>query len=183
MINDRPHFLCKCVCGKEKMVYLYSLKNGKSRSCGCISVENCSKIGKSNHKGKNHDHPLYNIFMHIKRRCENKNCHAYHRYGGRGIKCLFASANEFISWAESNGYRKGLQVDRINNDGHYEPLNCRFVTSKENNNNTSRNVFIEHDGLRMTFANWCRHLNLNYSTTNSRRRRLGSHKAALGLLD
>lgn len=180
MICGRKYLPCKCDCGTVKSVYHYTIKSGKSKSCGCLAAENCAKIGRNNNKGSNWNHPLYNIFMHIKRRCENSNCHAYHRYGGRGIKCEFQNANEFILWAESNGYSKGLHVDRIDNDGNYSPDNCRFVTAAENCNNTSRNVFITHSGETKTLSQWCKFLGLNYSTVNSRRRRLGSHKAALG---
>ena len=182
-IGGRLYVHCRCDCGKEKMVYKNSLKKMKSRSCGCLAAESCSKIGKMNDKGRLWNNHLYNIFMHIKRRCNNEKCHAYHRYGGRGIKCLFIDVNDFIEWAEKSGYRKGLQVDRINNDGDYSRENCRLVTAEENCNNTSRNVRITHGGVTKTFAQWCKHLGINYSTANSRRRRLGSHLAALGLSD
>ncbi len=179
-INKRSYIKCVCACGVEKNVYCGSLKHGKSKSCGCLAAESCADVGRSNNKDCKWSHPLYNIFMHIKRRCENAKCHAYDRYGGRGIKCLFSDAKDFIDWAESNGYKKGLQVDRLDNDGHYSRDNCRLVTSQQNNNNKSSNIKITHNGETKTFAQWCRFLGVNYSTANSRRRRLGSHKAALG---
>ena len=73
----------------------------------------------------------------MKERCSNPKRKAYERYGGRGIKCLFNSPDEFINYVinELQIDPRGLQIDRINNNGHYEPGNIRFVTSKINNNN------------------------------------------------
>jgi len=80
---------------------------------------------------------LQQIFRDIKHRCSSPKYHAYHRYGGRGIKCLFNSSDEFINYIVSilKIDPRGLQIDRIDNDGNYEPGNIRFVTHKENCNN------------------------------------------------
>ena len=80
---------------------------------------------------------LKSRFRNIKERCNNPKRKAYERYGGRGIKCLFNSPDEFINYVinELQIDPRNLQIDRIDNDGHYEPGNIRFVTSKINNNN------------------------------------------------
>ncbi len=84
---------------------------------------------------------LRNLFYGIKHRCDNSNSCLYKYYGGRGIKCLFQSADKFINYVINNlGYNayekiKGLQIDRINNNGHYEKGNIRFATHQENCNN------------------------------------------------
>lgn len=83
---------------------------------------------------------IYKLWGTIKYRCYNQNYRYYHRYGGRGIVVCDEWKNDalaFINWALANGYSDGLQIDRINNDGNYEPSNCRFVTSQENNLNRS----------------------------------------------
>jgi len=80
-------------------------------------------------------HPLYSVLRSMKSRCYNKNVKNFKNYGGRGITLCEEwrrDARFFIRWGEKNGYRKGLQIDRINNDGNYEPDNCRFVTPREN---------------------------------------------------
>ncbi len=80
---------------------------------------------------------LRRLFQVIKDRCTNSNHPHYHRYGGRGIKLKFKSPDEFINYvmgALKVDPRK-LQIDRINNNGHYEPDNIRFVTAKVNSNN------------------------------------------------
>ena len=84
-------------------------------------------------------HPLYaNVYFNMKRRCYDSKTWNYKNYGGRGIRVCNKWNNDvvkFIEWALINGYGKGLQIDRINNDGDYSPDNCRFVTPKENSNN------------------------------------------------
>jgi len=73
----------------------------------------------------------------MKQRCTNKNAHNYNRYGGRGIKQKFDSSEKFIEYVLNilQIDPRGLQIDRIDNDRHYEPGNIRFVTAKENCNN------------------------------------------------
>lgn len=89
---------------------------------------------------------LRHKFQAMKRRCNNPECKDYKNYGGRGIKCLFESPDEFVDYVKNNlGVKtidqiKGLQIDRINNNGHYEKCNIRFVTAKENNNNRRDNL-------------------------------------------
>jgi hypothetical protein len=80
------------------------------------------------------------IWGGINARCDVKNTDDknHRHYGGRGIRNLFADFEEFFRWSVVNAYEPGLQIDRINNDGHYEPMNCRWVDGKENLRNTSR---------------------------------------------
>jgi hypothetical protein len=81
---------------------------------------------------------VYKLWGTIKYRCYNSNYRYYHRYGGRGIIVCDEWKNdalEFITWALANGYEEGLSIDRIDNDGNYEPINCRFVTAQVNNLN------------------------------------------------
>ena len=83
-------------------------------------------------------HPLYRIWSEMRQRCYNKNNKRYDDWGGRGIKVcndwLYASGS-FINWALSHGWKKGLLIDRIDNNGHYTPNNCRFTTPKISSNN------------------------------------------------
>lgn len=92
---------------------------------------------------------LYGIWQSMKTRCNNPNRKHSHRYVGRGISVCEEWANNYIafkSWAESNGYADDLSLDRIDNDGNYEPSNCRWATDKEQANNTSRNKFYFYKG-------------------------------------
>jgi len=83
-------------------------------------------------------HPLYKVWSAIRERCINKNCSTYEYYGGRGIDICNDWLNNpraFIEWALCHGWEKGLQIDRIDNDGNYQPSNCRFVTRGDNARN------------------------------------------------
>ena len=96
-----------------------------------------------NNKHKNYkhglcEHPLYNVWKNMKKRCYNKNVYNYKSYGGRGIIVCDEWRNNFkafYDWALNNDYEKGLEIDRVDNDGNYEPSNCRFVTRSENQKN------------------------------------------------
>lgn len=83
---------------------------------------------------------LCTVYHHIKQRCTNPKCRSYKDYGGRGIKCFFGSLDGFRNYVMNilQIDPRGLEIDRIDNDGHYEPGNIRFVTCKENNNNKGR---------------------------------------------
>src|SRR4051812_32000106 len=96
------------------------------------------------------------IWRKMRERCNNKNFIYYKMYGGRGISVCdeWSSSAPFIKWALNNGYTDVLTLDRINNDGNYEPGNCRWVTMKVQCNNRSDNVFIEHNGCAKTIAQW-----------------------------
>ena len=86
---------------------------------------------------------LHNIWSHMKRRCKNPKNHAYPRYGGRGIKVCDEWNESYIAfskWARKNGYSDLLSIDRINNDGDYEPKNCRWTTCTEQGKNTRVNI-------------------------------------------
>jgi len=84
---------------------------------------------------KRSSHPLYRVWHDMCSRCENPKRDYYQRYGGRGIiVCQEWRRNpgEFITWALNNGWRPGLWIDRIDNDGHYTPRNVRFITPRQN---------------------------------------------------
>lgn len=97
--------------------------------------------------------PLYGIFMAMHDRCENQKNQAFERYGGRGISvCDEWSINNiknFMSWAYENGWEKGLQIDRINNNKGYSPDNCRVVSPKENSRNRRSNKKVIINGEEM----------------------------------
>ena len=130
-------WLCQCECGNTKIVRGYNLRSGHTKSCGCYIVELTVKRQLKHGLSK---HPLYNVWYSLIDRCTNTHHRLYNRYGARGItvcKQWLDSYEEFYHWAISNGWKKGLQIDRRNNDGNYEPENCRFVTAKDNIRNST----------------------------------------------
>lgn len=150
--------LCRCVCLKDKMVWLSGLKSGKTKSCGCVSyAERAIKSTKS--KGI---YPSeWSSWHHAKQRCTNSSQDSYHRYGGRGIKMCDRWMNSFDNFLKDMGPRPpGTSLDRKNNSKDYEPGNCRWATREEQHNNTRRNVFLDFNGRRMTVSQWARFLKI-----------------------
>lgn len=123
---------CRCDCGTGRTVLGTSLRSARTVSCGCFVREHNAEIATTHGLT---DHPLYRIRSGMLFRCHNPKSTFFHRYGGRGIEVCpvwRASAATFIEWALANGWQPGLTIDRINNDGNYEPANCRFVSRGEN---------------------------------------------------
>lgn len=110
---------------------------------------------------------ILGIFNGMKQRCYNKNSTKYHRYGGRGITICdewLKNPQSFVDWSMDNGYADNLTIDRINNDGNYEPSNCRWATKKEQANNTSTNHRITYNGETHTLKEWSEKLGISYQT-------------------
>ena len=119
---------CKCECGELSIVALGKLRMGHTSSCGCYQKAMATKHGLCRH-------PLSTVWRGMKERSTNPRAFSYKRYGGRGIKVCDEWANDFkvfYDWAIQNGWKEGFEIDRINNDGNYEPSNCQFITHKEN---------------------------------------------------
>lgn len=133
------YFLARCLhCGKEFETQARHFKKLKScQKCAMgIRPKDCYRRTHGLKK-----HPLYSRWECMKKRCNNKNCRSYKTYGGFGIKvCEEWSKNfkSFYDWAMANGFKEELQLDRVDNDGDYEPGNCRWVTGLVNANNKSR---------------------------------------------
>lgn len=168
--RNHARFLCQCDCGNFKNILSRSLKSGKTKSCGCLAKEVHSK-SKFKYKKEKNFKRIYNIWNSMKQRCNNIKSKDYKNYGGRGIKVCDEWKNDFMSfynWTINNGYKDDLTLDRIDVNGNYEPNNCRWVTWKEQGNNTRVNRIIEYNGKKKTLSEWAKELNINYSTLNNR---------------
>lgn len=145
-IKNRYIYICSCpYCGNIINIRADHFKERKRDDCGCLN-HNDARNGKHN--------KLYDIHQAIKQRCLNKNQKHYNRYGGRGIKICdeWVDYLNFKSWALNNGYKEGYDIDRIDNNGNYEPDNCRFITRKENCNNRENTVKIEYKNKIYTIS-------------------------------
>lgn len=146
-------YVCECDCGAIRKVVAYSLKSGNTQSCGCQSLENRIKAKTTHHKTGSR---IYRIWRGMKTRCENSNDYHYKFYGERGITVCpeWQSFEPFYEWAINNGYTEQLTLDRIDNNGNYEPSNCKWATKKEQANNTRKNRIITHNGVSHTLSEW-----------------------------
>lgn len=145
---------CVCDCGNKCTVRGTCLKRGETKSCGCWRKE--ASLHRTFAEGyTSRDRlSLRDTWYGILRRCEDPDNPAYHRYGGRGIKVCKEWHNHLVfrDWAIKNGYRRGMEIDRINNDGDYCPENCHFVTPRENANNRANTVKVEYNGEMMPIS-------------------------------
>lgn len=170
---------CECSCGNNVIVTVSHLTSGSTKSCGCYNQE-CRHNRTSN--GLRYT-SLYGVWNEMKQRCFNENSTAYINYGGRGIKVCDEWANDFesfYSWSIDNGYMHGLSIDRINNDGDYEPSNCRWVIDSIQANNKRTNKKYSLDGDEHTVSEWCEIFGIrNKSTVYARLSRGWNIKRAL----
>lgn len=171
-------YRCICDCGNEVDVLGIHLRSGHTQSCGCFRVDttkkNMTTHGKTNTR-------IYTIWKNMKERCNNKNHDDYGLYGGRGISVCKEWENDFTAfekWANDNGYREDLTIDRKDVNGNYEPNNCRWVTQKEQCNNTRRNIVIEFNNEKHTLKEWSNILKIPYYTLYSRIYRGWDYKKA-----
>lgn len=117
-------WLCQCDCGTKRILIGGTLKKGSSKSCGCYSKEQSTKHGMEQTK-------TYTTWAQMKARCRNKNHKEYPRYGGRGIQVCERWDDFRNFYADMGDKPDGMSIDRINNDGNYEPSNCRWVAQTE----------------------------------------------------
>lgn len=145
-------WLCRCDCGKTKIVLGSSLLNNSTKSCGCYNREKSKKNFLKHNLSYS---KLYKVWQGIKTRCYNNNFIYYCNYGGRGIKMCDEWKNDFVTfydWALNNGYQEGLTIDRINNNDDYCPTNCRWTTREEQNNNMRKTILVEYKGKLRTIT-------------------------------
>ena len=117
----------ECDCGNTTNVLLKCLKRGTTKSCGCLAKE---KSADRQYSHGYSNHPLYCVWSNMNNRCNKPEHDRFRDWGGRGITVCDEwkdDPSDFIQWAELNGWKKGLVLDRENNDEGYNPSNCRFI--------------------------------------------------------
>ena len=159
--NRGKRWLCQCECGNQTIVRNDSLKNGRSKSCGCYKNELSAKrivdINKTH--GMSYT-PEYRIWGKMHNRCSDKNSKSYGDYGGRGIK-VCESWKEFENFYKDMGKRpEGMSIDRIDVNGDYCPENCRWATIEEQSNNKRNNIYIDYNGETKTLSQWANHFDI-----------------------
>lgn len=167
-INNHAYWRCQCQCGNIVNVRGSDLRNGKTKSCGCLKNEETSMRFKK-HGLKNHR--LYGVRIKIISRCQNINDKDYKNYGGRGIKIYDEWLNDFMSfynWAIENGYKEGLTIERIDVNGNYEPSNCTFIENKNQSLNWRRSLKYTYNGETKDIRYFANKYNVNYYALRAR---------------
>lgn len=144
---------CRCDCGQPASVDGAKLRSGHTSSCGCLHRE---RTGDTHRKhGHSQRSPEYNIWNHMRQRCQNTSNPSYDRYGGRGIT-VSERWGSFENFYADMGPRPSPEhsIDRIDNDGPYSPENCRWATQGEQNRNRRDNVWLTYQGRTMVVADW-----------------------------
>lgn len=170
--TERPgaHWLCRCDCGTQKVISGGNLRRGDTVSCGCKRREN------------NRNHPRahglvhtseYTTWMSMKARCSRPSVACYPNYGGRGIRVCERWESSFLAFYEDMGRKPSPQhsIDRIDNDGDYEPGNCRWATPAEqacNRRPASNSRFVTAFGQTKTVSEWSRLTGISNSTLDGR---------------
>lgn len=167
----RSYYVCECDCGNKVQYDRHSLTKGSVNSCGCYKKElmqNPTTNWRFQKFLRENKETLRRTLYHIQQRCLNENYQNYRYYGFRGISVCDEWCGEdgymnFYLWAYKNGFRKGLSIDRINNDGDYTPDNCRWTTHKEQQRNKSTTHYIEYKGETKSIGEFAELYNIPYN--------------------
>jgi hypothetical protein len=162
----RIRWLCRCDCGNTATVSADVLRAGRQKSCGCWRRE-FERPNKTHGKRASR---VYSVWNQMIQRCTNPNTKAYRYYGGRGITVCERWHTSFAAFLADMGEptTKRHSIDRIDNNGHYEPGNCRWATRAEQMSNKRSNHVLEHDGKAMTVAEWSRETGIPASLIRDR---------------
>ena len=161
----RALWLCLCECGKTHLAESSCLRSGATQSCGCIRRERA--VGRNTSHGRRYS-PEYASWCAMLRRCTNPTATDYSRYGGRGITVCERWLRFETFFADMGPRAAGRTLERIDNEKGYEPLNCRWATTTEQNRNKRTNVILEWQGRRLTLAEWAEHLGADRTTLEKR---------------
>jgi hypothetical protein len=164
--RGREKWKCRCRCGIEREVFAFSLINGRSESCGCLKRE---KLAARETTHGLTGIPEYWIWAAMKYRCKSPRATHWEHYGGRGIS-VCERWLKFENFYADMGPRPSSDhsIDRIDNDGNYEPGNCRWATQPEQTRNCSRNAFYEYDGRRLCMTDLSKASGVRLSTLRKR---------------
>lgn len=166
-INGKNSWICLCDCGNKTTVPVDKLRNGNTKSCGCLRLKRLIERNTSHNMSSSR---LYKIWAGIHKRCKNKNASNYKIYGARGITVCdeWSDFVPFMTWALENGYKEDLSIDRIDNNGDYSPDNCRWADRKTQCRNKGNNKLLTFNGITKPLVSWAEDLGLSLQTLASR---------------
>ena len=186
-MSGKTAWECKCDCGNITFVTTSNLTCNRIRSCGCLKIKQL--LERSTTHNQRHT-VLYSVWRGLRQRCNNPKHASYHNYGGRGITVCEEwdkSFQAFYDWSYANGYstenqkdeKLKLTIDRIDNNGNYEPSNCRWVDRKTQTRNMRTTRFITFNGQNKSVSEWCEIYGIKLQTFNTRIRNGWSIEEAL----
>ena len=173
--NGSFYWNCICNCGVLKVINGSHLRSGNTSSCGCQRSSKLSSIATTHGcSNRNNPTPEYKAWGSMKERCLNKKHKSYHNYGGRGIRVCDRWIVSFENFLSDMGERPSSKhsLDRFpNNNGDYEPSNCRWATMLEQSINRRTNTYIEYNGNRFTHSKWANILKIDPRNFNGHLKR------------
>lgn len=170
---------CLCDCGNTAHVTLNNIRNGNTKSCGCLSNEVRAARAKKNAKHQMSGTAEYHAWEAIIQRCTNPKSQNYPEYGGRGIT-VCEKWRDFKAFFEDMGKRPPkTSIDRIDNNGPYAPCNCRWTTASTQMKNTRKSNYFTVEGVRAHITDWGRESGITPNLIRARLRGGWSAKAAL----
>jgi hypothetical protein len=160
-------WLCRCSCGKAKVLPSGHLRSGATKSCGCLHDEVAGDNNRTHGLSKTY---FDRIRLRMLGRCYNRFAHNFKHYGGRGISVCTRWRESLVAFAEDMGPRPTIRhtLDRIDNNGNYEPSNCRWATKVQQMRNTRTNTLIEFRGKTQCLKAWSIEIGVNASTLCNR---------------
>lgn len=169
--TKRGYVIAKCDCGTSREIYWFSIKNGKSKCCGCVTL---GRPFERHGLGANRDDPTYNCWINLKQRCLNPNTPEWGNYGGRGISVCERWKNSFKFFLEDMGTRPdGHFIDRKDVNGNYSPENCHWIPASASPCNQRRNRLMIIDGIQMCAKDACAKHGVSYDAFCARLNRKG----------
>ncbi len=166
---SRVRWFCQCQCGVLRIIDSQRLREGDTKSCGCLKRDTMARVMKAYHTTHGGSYTkLYNAWRGLLKRCYNSTDKNYHRYGARGIKVCPSWRYSFENFRSDMGESHGRILDRINNDGNYEATNCRWTDAKTSSRNRRTARFLTMDGERKTASEWSEITGMNKATMFSR---------------
>ena len=168
--QGQTRWLCQCDCGEQTIVHGQNLRYGKTQSCGC-NRRIAPVIAHTTHGGRHTR--IYKKWVAIKSRCYNEKATGYKYYGGRGITMCDRWRDSFEAFYEDvstlpHFEEEGYSLDRVNNDGNYEPNNVRWASVEEQQNNKRSNHLLTYGEQTQTIAQWAKEIGCDQRTLCNR---------------
>lgn len=176
VVKKVTKWVCRCDCGNEKQVNSGALRQRQTNSCGCWRQDSARIISRTHGLSKTAE---YKTWQQMIQRCDNQGDANYPNYGGRGISVCEKWQNFENFYADMGKRPSGMSIDRKDNDGNYEPGNCRWATLIQQNRNRRSTRNVTYNGQTLCVSEWALRLNITPQSLSARLARGHSIESAL----